>query len=1601
MAVRRLTFAILKQYIRLALVAMKFTYDASLTKHQNYDIIFVKNGDSVKIFFHAGFAVVSCQATALWAKSPAIPRRKEVFAFTKAEDWTMEEIKIKDIITDIENGVGTLEQLTKTADVSADEVRRIKRSILSIRGAMALCSEEEHSKHLKVLRLVLDYVNELVKDPADIEMYADSIESCIEKMHANTGNAKYSDVIFNKLNVLEEKIEEKLDDLSAMESRRAEAENVGGDIKKAVNYALKRNPPAFSDAHRTIRACIENYCRYQKGFDLNDRLFIEDLSVEQKFTLAKIDNNIIDDLTEVYKLANRFIHEDRSLNSMTLNEKIKCTVENVELLKKWHIDEFDERRGTAVLYVCRDLRLRDLLDKTSERDIEAILSKNLSGYFQKAREYEEQMREDDTIIPDIIFKSKKDVYDYLNAKKTGGVFATAHKTDGSRLLEWHKKETEHGNFDSCIWIGAYYNNNKEVVRAAEYYKLATTLDDADNKINKISGSERSHVGLLLYVEKEYSAALKWIDNITDIPSTVVLGGDCYYAQKNYSEAIRRYRFVDASALTEDRQKKFVANSIRFTEPEMALKYYQLCQTAKTDPEIVKGIGDCYLMTGDFKAAFSAYEKILFNKNFLELGAAIAKILANNVQYERVEAYIKKTNGDDTLIVNKIADVFSYYGMEQLAIEWYEKCDIKSLSVGMQKEVGDYCFKKGDKDKAADCYLAYAISKKDYTFAKTIADELWKEKNHTSAIKLYELYAKNVRNTTTARLLADYYFDNRPSRAIEWYEEYYQLSRDDNEDVVRILIQLYERTYKPKDALKWYKILGDKLFAKGKAEEAVEVYSVYSKSCFDDRVSHRMLEYHFEKQDWDSALKYSKSIHNNTKQFDEKAVRGNIAICEKIVESCKYAKTRTNCHDVLNRWTKTLGDLLYVKGDNEGALAEYLKYNDPKYGYAVHDSIVKCYLNLGKAEKANEWYIENCGLCSDLDLIKRLGDACFDNKNAQYAIKHYERYCTVEEDKAAEAYRQDCIDIYRGSAVGVRKALISSNDYFYAAQSVAEAEYKKFLKTLETRGVDLSSGVQSFDEYSRLQGFKRYFDYENGAKYSDVVRRLASLYHDAGNAGKEREMQIKLGDVLRCNEDHVGAVEAYSQAGLNILEPDYARTLGNYYFKQGNLSAAEDCFEKSWGGKDFKLAREVADLFFGKGYKDKACNWYIRSWQGNKTADLARIIGDIYSDSKQPKEACNWYICSYIKEEDPELAIIIGDYYLNNGNQKEACTWYESSLEEKFNEDLERRVGAIYYNSGDKEKVLALHELCIAKHKKSFLDNSLIERTGDGFYKEGATDKAKRCYETIKNGESRIKLKLAECYYYSSDYENAKKALAAYSGKTVKVYTDFAFATGGTLFIAFDKHLIPVERSMVKKLELKNESGKKKTAVLYFSPSAPGVLPKKLKLFEGLDENDAIVKTLAETFKRKKKNVRIPRKLLKPSKSPKIRTRRSPRDVFGIALITVVGLIGLYIALAYAFSGYDGFTYWFWIVGIPFVVNTFITRFMCKKSPLAATIITWGTLALQYIINVVLQWWLWLDPNDGEPAVGEFMWYGIISPILSTCLFAFIYFLMMKVFSKDD
>ena len=194
------------------------------------------------------------------------------------------------------------------------------------------------------------------------------------------------------------------------------------DIEKEVEYCLSRKPVDLQGAQLKIRSCIERYCRYNKGVDLNDSLFFRKKEpIYEKLRVARLDRSMVEDIGSMYGETNQYIHSDLSLSFMGENEingvaaKIR---ENARKLKKLKIDKSSPIEGAKTLYTRMDKMLLEQLDNGSiDKEFIEGDQRTVAKYFERLEHIKKFMNDNEIAdIPAIKFNSVDDIYDHLDKK---------------------------------------------------------------------------------------------------------------------------------------------------------------------------------------------------------------------------------------------------------------------------------------------------------------------------------------------------------------------------------------------------------------------------------------------------------------------------------------------------------------------------------------------------------------------------------------------------------------------------------------------------------------------------------------------------------------------------------------------------------------------------------------------------------------------------------------------------------------------------------------------------------------------------------------------------------------------------------------------------------------------------------------------------------------------------------------------------------------------------------------------------------------------------------------------------------------------------------
>jgi hypothetical protein len=112
-------------------------------------------------------------------------------------------------------------------------------------------------------------------------------------------------------------------------------------------------------------------------------------------------------------------------------------------------------------------------------------------------------------------------------------------------------------------------------------------------------------------------------------------------------------------------------------------------------------------------------------------------------------------------------------------------------------------------------------------------------------------------------------------------------------------------------------------------------------------------------------------------------------------------------------------------------------------------------------------------------------------------------------------------------------------------------------------------------------------------------------------------------------------------------------------------------------------------------------------------------------------------------------------------------------------------------------------------------------------------------------------------------------------------------------------------------------------------------------------------------------------------------RENPLRIFGVL---AVGALGIFAIIYNSEVGYhwSGGMYYVQVVMIgllTFIANFCISCIKNDEFPIAGIVLTWIMLVAEYAIHLAFQAYLWLDPNDGPPCVGEFLVEGVLPTVI--------------------
>jgi tetratricopeptide (TPR) repeat protein len=1033
-------------------------------------------------------------------------------------------------------------------------------------------------------------------------------------------------------------------------------------------------------------------------------------------------------------------------------------------------------------------------------------------------------------------------------------YEKGQKTIEEEIVEVLTAAVAAGEADVAMYrkLGIFYENSKQYGKAAQTYEKASQLDPKDISLlkdlaeaqvnsNNISGAiltyeqavamnpasidEYKSLGDLYKKQGKMDVAVKnykkYLEKKKDNKLAIEVGS-FFYDQKNYTDAVTYLGMVDgvdagnvsyvklfadaAYAAKDDFRSYQLYKKLSTLTPqdaEVFKKLYEIAGRAGTKEEVLaylikytalkptdvdaqRTLGDMYYEKKNAAGALAAYAAVLkvnpaakgFYKNYVEL------LLSSGAQGPVLEAAL---NG---AIASGEADVKMY----QMLGEIYSKNNNYAKAVQMY-------------DKASQ------LDPKSIELLTALANCQEKSGNVSAAILSYEqAIAMNPQASREFKMLGDLYSrQKKDDVAVKNYKRYLEKNADGKLAAQIGIFELNRKDYKES-----VKYLG---MVSGPAADSVAFLKAYgeaSRMSGDDAKAFQI----FKKL---STL--TPSDPNVFKVLYELA--GKIGTKDDVLAYLKvYARLQGNDPDA----QKTLGDILYEKGDNVGAVAAYrtaikaspaIKGFYKRYvelvvkegkdeqtiaaingaiaaGEATVDMYSRCgmiYRKLGNADKA----VQMLEKASQLDpknvsLLSGLAECQVANKDTAAAILTYEQSAAMNPNAEREL-----------------KALGD----LYAAQKKMESAvrvYKTYLEKAQDNTVALLVAQHFFNQKN----------YPEAIKYFGMI---------TGGAATEPKMLKTYATAALMSKDEFKAYQLFKQlSNITPKDPDIFEKLYDLASRTGTKDEVANYLKSFTALKpnDAKAQKTLGDLLYEKKDEAGALNAYRQALKADSTLKgfYSKYATLVMSSGNEEEKLKALEGAAAAGEADVKMYSVLGNIYANKGNLPKAISSFEKAAQlDPKNPALLSSLAACQVKKGLITEAIMTYEQVVAmdpraeKEFKSLGDLYMSQK------KSGPAISAYKKYLEKNPADEAVSAVVGEEAFKSKNYMDAVKYLSKVTGKSIRT-VEFVQMYGEAALGAKDlpralivykelSTLLPKDPSIIKKLyEVSNQSGAKEDALMY-------------------------------------------------------------------------------------------------------------------------------------------------------------------------------------------
>jgi tetratricopeptide (TPR) repeat protein len=907
--------------------------------------------------------------------------------------------------------------------------------------------------------------------------------------------------------------------------------------------------------------------------------------------------------------------------------------------------------------------------------------------------------------------------------------------------------------------------NKDTSAAVLTYEQATTMNPEAEK-------ELKALGDLYAGQKKRDSAVrvykKYLEKAQDNEVAQIVG-EHYFDQKNYPEAIRYFAMVTGSGASDPKfLKKYASSSLLARDEFKAYQIFkQLSNITPKDPDVFEKLSDLATRVG------TKDEVTNYLKTYTSIKPTDAKAQKNlgDLLYEKkddagaLNAYRMALKADSTLkgFYSKYASLVMNTGTEDEKLKAVEGAAAASeADAKMYAMLGNIYNGKGNLVKAiASFEKAAQLDPKNPGLLSALASCQVKKGAITEAIMTYEqVVAMDPRAEKEFKALGDLYMSQKKSApAIQAYKRYLEKKPTD-EDVSAIV---GEEAYKTKNFVDAVKYLSK---VTGKAAQTVPFLQMYGDAAL-------------KSSDLPRAMIIYKSLSTLVPK-DPDVVR-------KLYEVSKGSGAKEDALIYLKKYTlfvpkdadaqKDLGDALYERKDNEGALKAYsaaLVANPAIKGfYKKYVALIMDSKTSAPAEKSAALLGAIKSGEADASIYIESGKMFINTKNYPKAIEMFENAAKLDPKNGsilgllADAQMKN--GSYTEAAITFEQALAMNpnavKEYkmlgdLYMRQKKTDAAMIAYRKYIDKAPND--------EEIAKMVG--EYF--YNSRKFQDAFRYFGMVKNDKSTAflveygmcAIEVNQLNQAIDILEELRNSKGAAVASNGAAF--------KALADAYEKNGDKKKAAEVlndYVKIPGVKDPDASYKRAAV-----YETINSNLAVQMYEQNAVAyprDYRNMLklGVFYSRQASSAQKAIKYLekCAAITDTIARVWLELGSLYGKSNRDQDMLNAYRKFIEiDPENAEATGKIGEVLLSRNMTDDAMVFLEM--ANSLKAD-DPKIMTLLARGYImtnrrREGAAILEKVVRTTKGNVDDELRMVLADFYIETSEYAKAVEELKAIIAK---------------------------------------------------------------------------------------------------------------------------------------------------------------------------------------------------------------------------------------------